>query len=113
MKILNEFLAQYGMTILYTIVTTFAGYIGIVVKNVYVKYMKDKTKRAVAKTVVKAIEQIGRDLSGEEKFAKVKENIIEMLNEKGITITSLELEMLIEAAVSEFNIGRGEELEDE
>lgn len=34
---------------------------------------------------------------------KAAEAIVEMLNEKGITITDLELKMLIEATVSKFN----------
>lgn len=44
-----------------------------------------------------------KDLHGEEKYNKVVESVSEMLLEKGITITELELKMLVEAAVGEFN----------
>lgn len=99
----SEFVANYGMEILYTIITAIAGYIGFVVKNLYQKYVNDNTKKAVVKTCVQAVEQIYTDLHGEEKYNKVVESASEMLTEKGITITDIELKMLIEAAVGEFN----------
>lgn len=96
-----EFVTEYGTTILYTIVTAVAGYIGVVVKNIYKKYVDDKTKERVVCTVVKAVKQLYSDLNGEEKLAKAIENISEMLKEKGISATELEIRMLIESAVSE------------
>lgn len=99
----SEFVANYGMEILYAIITAIAGYIGIVVKNLYQKYVNDNTKKAVVKTCVQAVEQIYTNLHGEEKYNKVVESASEMLTEKGITITDIELKMLIEAAVGEFN----------
>lgn len=96
-----EFVAEYGTTILYAIVTAVAGYIGMVVKNIYQKYVDDKTKERVVATVVKAVKQLYSDLNGEEKLAKAIENISEMLNEKGISASELEIRMLIESAVSE------------
>ncbi|MCM1393259.1 MAG: phage holin family protein [Ruminococcus sp.] len=103
MEILKEFISEYATTILYAIVTAIAGYIGIVVKNIYQKHCDSKTKKDVAKTVVGAIEQIYKDLHGQEKYDKAVEAMSEMLAEKGISISELEIKMLIEAAVSEFN----------
>ena len=103
MGFLNEFISQYGTTILYAILTAIAGYLGIVIKRLYEKYINDKTKQAVAKTVVQAIEQIYKDLHGDEKLNKALESMSEMLAEKGIQISDLEMRMLIEAAVAEFN----------
>ena len=103
MSILNEFITNYGSTILYTILTAIAGYLGIVVKNLYTKFINDKTKKDVVKTCVKAVEQIYVDLHGEEKLNKCIESVTSMLGEKGITITDIEVRMLIEAAVNEFN----------
>ncbi len=98
-----EFISEYGTTILYAILTTIAGYVGIVVKNIYQKYVNDQTKKNVVETVVKGIEQIYKDLHGVEKLDKALEAASEMLLEKGITITEFELKMLIEASVAEFN----------
>ena len=103
MDIFTQFINEYGTTILYTILTALAGYIGIWVKSLYTKYINDKTKQDVVKTCVSVVEQLYKDLHGEEKYNKVVESVSEMLMEKGITITDLELKMLIEAAVGEFN----------
>lgn len=103
MEFLKEFISVYGTTILYSILTAIAGYLGIVVKNIYQKYINDKTKQDVAKTCVKAVEQIYKDLHGEEKLQKALEAASEMLANKGITISDLEMRILIEAAVAEFN----------
>lgn len=98
-----QFISEYGTMILYSVITAIAGYIGIVVKNLYEKYVNDQTKKDVVKTVVKGVEQIYKDLHGEEKLNKALDAASEMLGEKGITITEFELKMLIEAAVAEFN----------
>lgn len=103
MEFLKEFISVYGTTILHSILTAIAGYLGIVVKNIYQKYINDKTKQDVAKTCVKAVEQIYKDLHGEEKLQKALEAASEMLANKGITISDLEMRILIEAAVAEFN----------
>ena len=97
----EQFIAEYGVTIIYAVVTAIAGYIGIVVKNIYQNYINDKTKEKVVKTVVKAVKQLYSDLDGEKKLDIAINNISEMLAEKGITVTELEVRMLIEAAIEE------------
>ena len=98
-----EFVNAYGTQILYTIVTAIAGYIGIVLKNLAKKYFNDKTKKEVAKNAVQFVEQVFKNLHGEEKLNEAMIAASEMLAEKGITITELELRVLVEAAVAEFN----------
>lgn len=104
LQLFNEFISTYGVTILYTILTALAGYIGIALKKVYTKYVNDKTKQDVAKTVVRAVEQIYTDLHGEEKYLKALESASEMLAERNIFISDLEMRMLIEAAVAELKL---------
>ena len=103
MNLFQEFISTYGAAILYAIVTAIAGYIGIALKNLYTKYVNDKTKEAVVKTCVKAVEQLYNDLDGDEKLDKCIQSISEILTEKGIAISELEIRMLIEAAVNELN----------
>lgn len=98
-----EFINQYGMSILYTVVTAIAGYVGIVVKNLYEKYMKDRIKKDVAKTVVQFVEQVYKNIHGEDKLNKALESASEMLMLKGIEVSDFEMRLLIEAAVGEFN----------
>lgn len=98
-----EFINTYGVQIMYAIITAIAGYVGIVAKNLVTKYLNDKTKREVAKDAVKFVEQVFKNLHGEEKLNEALEAAAEMLAEKGITVTDLELRVLVEAAVAEFN----------
>lgn len=97
----EQIISDVLIPILATAVTALAGYIGLQIKGLYKKYIDDKTKESVVKTVVKAVKQLYKDLNGEEKLAKAIENATDMLNEKGIAISELEIRMLIESAVEE------------
>lgn len=103
MDIIKAFISEYGVSILYSIITAFAGYIGIAVKNIYKKYINDKTKQEVARVCVRAIEQIYSELHGKEKFDKCVEAAATMLADRGINISEIEIQMLIESAVNEMN----------
>ncbi len=103
MDIIKSFISDYGTAILYAVLTALAGYLGVAVKNIYQKYTNDKTKKQVAETVVVAVEQLYDDLDGDEKLTKALEAMSQMLEEKGITISDIEMRMLIEAAVGSFN----------
>lgn len=98
-----DFIKSYGMEILYAVFTAVAGYVGIVVKNLYQKHINDSTKKAVVKTCVRAIEQLYTDLHGQDKYDKVVNTVSKILADKGITFTDTELKMLIESTVGEFN----------
>lgn len=91
--------------VLGTALTGLFTYIGIVIKNAYTKYVNDKTKKDVVATVVQAVEQIYKDLHGEEKLNKAIEGASDMLAEKGITVSEIELRFLIESSVNAFNEG--------
>ena len=103
----REFLTQYGMELVSTVVVAIMGFIGICIKNIIKKISDDRTKEQVCKTVVKAVEQMYSDLTGDERYEKAVESVSEMLEEKGIDATELEVKMLIESAVKEMNINLG------
>lgn len=103
MKFVFEFIQQYGIGIMCTILTGIAGFLGAQIKRIYERVTADDTKKKVVETVVKAVEQMYHDMDGETKKQKAIEGIRDMLEVKGITIADIEIEMLIEAAVSEFN----------
>lgn len=98
-----EFVKEYGTEILMAIVTFIGGFIGLAAKSLFTKLVNDKTKKSVAKTVVQGVEQVFKDLHGEEKLNKALEWAAEMLTEKGIKTSDIELRVLLEAAVGEFN----------
>lgn len=103
MELFIQFINEYGTTILYTVLTALFGYFGIVAKKYFDKWFNTKEKKEIAKEVVNFTEQVYKTLHGEEKLNKAMEAMSEMLAEKGITITELEMKVLLEAAVAEFN----------
>lgn len=105
MEVIMNFLNEYG--ILSAIITAIASALGIIAKTIYNKTIgrkiSENTKKDVAELVVKYIEQVYKDIHGEEKLQKALEAFSEMLGEKGITISDLEMRVLLEAALAEFN----------
>ena len=100
-----ELISTYLVPVIAAALTALAGYLGTQLKKLYEKHINDKTKEAVVRTCVKAAEQLYHDLSGPEKLQKAQEGVVQMLNEKGIPISELEMNLLIESVVSEFNYG--------
>lgn len=100
-----NFLNEYGL--LSAIITGVASALGVLLKKVYDRtigaHIKDKIKREVAAQVVKYVEQVYKDLHGPEKLEKALEAAADMLNEKGIIISDLELRVLLESALAELN----------
>ena len=97
----KEFISLYGMDLIHTALLALFGFLGIVFKNIFKKFADDKTKRDIAKTVVEAVEQMYKDLTGSERYEKAMESMSEMLTQKGIAATELEIKLLLEAAVKE------------
>ena len=96
---MNEFISAYGLPIIGSIITAVLGWVGLQIKALYERYINTKEKQAVCKTVVAAVDQIYKDLGGEEKLNKAIEAASDMLNARGIACTELELRMLLESAV--------------
>lgn len=103
----EEIFGTYVLPAIISLLAAAAAYAGAQLKKLYEKYINDKTKEAVVRTCVKAAEQLYHDLSGPEKLQKAQEGVVQMLNEKGIPISELEMNLLIESVVSEFNYGFG------
>lgn len=103
MEIITAIINAYGTKILGAILTALAGIIGMALKHLATQYINTETKRSVARTVVQGVEQIYKDLHGQEKLDKAMEAAAAMLKEYGITVTELELRMLLESALAELN----------
>lgn len=98
-----EFVNTYGMEILVTILGIVGTALGFFFKELAKKVLNDKTKQAIAKICVQFVEQVFQDLHGEQKLHAALNRAAELLAEKGIAFSALEMETLIEAAVAEFN----------
>ena len=105
MGILNA-IQPYLLEIIAGIMTAVATFIGSKIKKIYQEKVNTETKEKVVKTVVNAVEQLYKDLKGEEKLNKCLEHIVEMFNQKGLTASELEIRMLIESVVNGFNKGK-------
>ena len=102
MSLFSEFMSEYGFTLLSTVLTAVAGFLGMALKRLYTKLVNEKIKAQVIKTAVQAVEQIYRDLSGPEKLSEALKGASVMLADRGITVGELELRMLIESALLEY-----------
>lgn len=85
-----------------TIVTAIFGYIAVVIKKKLTEKLDTDTKKEVAESTVKYVQQLYETLNGKEKFQKALETMVEWLNEKGIKITEAEATILIESSVKGF-----------
>lgn len=86
-----------------TIVVGIAGYVGICLKRLFERYVNTDDKKNVANTCVNFVEQVYKDLHGEEKLNIAIKYATIILTEKGIQINETELRTLVEAAVKEMN----------
>lgn len=102
---MNSDIIAYVLPVIAAFITGMAGYIGNQIKKLYEKYVNTKVKQDVVRTCVKAVEQLYHDMGGPEKLKKAQAGVRQMLEEKGIPISDLELNLLIESVVSEFNYG--------
>lgn len=109
MEAVINFLNEYG--ILSMVITAVVGAVGtalgLFAKWLYNKTIgekiKEETKEKIAAIVVKYVEQVWSDLHGEDKLNKALEAFSEMLAEKGIAISDLEMRVYLEAALAGFN----------
>ena len=91
-------LQPHIISIAVTLLSAFAGWLGIKVKA----FLDTKEKREIVESTVKYVEQVGRSLGSHEKLELAKEKALEWLNVRGFNISDVELEILIEAAVQGF-----------
>ena len=91
------------MEIISTILTAIFGFLGVKIKRYLDEKENARIVQHIVKTAVLAVEQMYKDVSGEEKFELAMKNITEMLEQKGIVVTELELKLLIERCVAEFS----------
>ena len=107
-----EFMRDYGFQILSTLIVAVFGYLGIFAKRLITGYLDNEQKRHVAKVAVQAVEQMYKDLHGEDKLQKAMEYISDYLSNIGIEVSSFEMRLLIESAVQEMNMQMGEFLKE-
>lgn len=105
MEVIINFLNEYG--ILSAVITAVASALGVLAKKIWDKVagdkIKDETKKKLAETVIKYVEQVYKDIHGEEKLEAALDAFANMLAQKGISISELEMRVYLEAALAKFN----------
>ena len=97
-EVINQFL-EILMPILATFLTAVFTYLGNKIKNAYETKLKNETAKTIVDDTVRYVQQVYKDLDGTEKLQKAIEKAQEVLKEKGIILTDVEINMLIESSV--------------
>lgn len=95
-----ELITNNLVQILTTIITGLVGYIGFKIKNSIAELVEDKEKKEIIDKTVKYIEQTKKGLSCKEKKEEALRMSLEWMNQKKLTISDTELEILIESSVN-------------
>ena len=103
MELFNQFMSEYGIELIGTALLALGGALGLWLKSVVTSHLNDKRKKELAKIVVRGVEQVYRGLNGDEKLTHALDMFSDLLAEKGINISELEMRILLESAVGEFN----------
>lgn len=82
-----------------SVIAVLLGVLATKIKTTYNDKVQDETVRTIVKSVVEWAQQVYQDCEGPKKLQKALEKASAILNEKGITISDEELNMLIESAV--------------
>ena len=98
MSILNECL-DVILPAIASVVAILFGVLGAKIKQTYNQKAQNETVKVVVDNVVKWVQQVYYELEGPEKLQKALTEASTILNEKGITISETELDMMIESAV--------------
>lgn len=97
------FVTTYGNKLLGLIIISIFGCLGYAAKKICKAYLDDDTKRSIAMTAVRFVEQVWQTLHGADKLKKALEAAENLLKKKGIPFDADEMMVLIEAAVQEMN----------
>lgn len=98
----NEILSQVIAVLIPALLTLITGWFAILgdkIKKVYQEKINTQIKKEVVDSTVTYVQQVYEALDGKAKLQKAVEQATLILAEKGITISEVELRMLIEAAV--------------
>ena len=82
-----------------SIISVLLGVLAAKIKTAYDNKVQDEIVRTIVESVVRWAQQVYEDCDGPEKLQAALQKASDILNEKGITISDEELNMLIESAV--------------
>ena len=121
LELLGPELTPIIYNLLLALIGVLSTYLGIQVKRLMTRVTRSKevhqikeafeTNQEFAKATVEYVEKIGEQIGieGREKFELAKVKLTEILEQRGISISESEIDMLIEQAHTAFNSGYNRE----
>lgn len=103
MNILIDFTKEYGLDIIHTIVMGVFSYIALDIKKIHQRNNEDKTKKEVVKMVCNYVNEIYSSSNINDKLNEALISTKQILKEKGIIISDLELKVLLHNSIYEKN----------
>lgn len=94
---------EYFFQMLVLIACAAAAALGYGCRKIYKKHVDSQEKEAIAISAAAFVEQTFKNLHGYDKLMKALETARTLLAERGIRFSAAEMEILIEAAVGQFN----------
>lgn len=98
-NILIDFTKDYGPTMIHSIVMGIFSYAVLDIKKIYKEHIEDKTKKEIIEKVCIYVDEIYPEIDAEDKLKIAISNSKEMLKEKKISISDLELEVLLHNSI--------------
>lgn len=92
-------LMPYIISAAATVLAAVGAWLGTKVKA----WLDTKEKKDIVEATVKYVEQIGKALGSDEKLELAKQKALDWAKSKGISVSDIELEILIEATVNGFS----------
>lgn len=94
-----EMIDLYGMELIGLLLVMLFGTFGLAAKRL----LDTPVKQLLAKAVVRFVEQVYKELHGEDKLNAALNTLSQLLAQRGIHATEQEMTVLLEAAVAELN----------
>lgn len=99
LNILQSVIIQVSVATLSAIL----GYVGLRIKTIIEINVENKTKKEVIEATIRYVEQTGIDLTAGQKKKRIETKALEWLDEQGIKISEIELDILIESSIHALN----------
>lgn len=100
---LHAILNTYLIPALMTFLTGFITWLGAKLKEKYDEKVKNEEVRKIVRQVVQFVEQKYQGEKSEEKYAIALQRAYDWLGQKGIEVSEVELDALIESSVYELS----------
>lgn len=112
-ELLQQLFETYLIPAVVTAVGALFSWIGVQLKKLYQEHIDTKMKEDVVKSTVQYVQQVYKDVSGEEKLQEAVKTASDWLTSKGLEVSEAELRVLTESAVYSMKNGfvTGEVLE--